>query len=142
MPRSGRVDLDSLRQDSRARCLPRGDSYVDLLLWPRICPGVPRERGSSPSHVWAHPWSSLTLLLKGSCRTLVEGQLSIPQGLGFCGRAPEPHACEVDQSPDHLLLFIPHAPFPKKGGGVEIVVLPSFGRVPTASGELLTGEFE
>jgi hypothetical protein len=103
---------------------------------------VPREHGSSPGHVQAHPWSSLTLLLEGSCRTLVEGQLSIPQGLGFCGRAPEPHTHEVDQSLDRLLLFVPHAPFPKKGGGVENVVLPSFGRVLTASGELLTGEFE
>jgi hypothetical protein len=36
-------------------------------------------------HVRAHPGSSLTLLLEGSCRTLVEGQLSLPRGLGFCG---------------------------------------------------------
>jgi hypothetical protein len=63
--------------------------------------------------------SSLTLLLEGSYRTLVEGQLSIPQGLGFCGRAPEPRAREVDQSLDRLLLFIPHAPFPKKRRGGE-----------------------
>jgi hypothetical protein len=41
MLRSGRVDVGSLRRDPRARCLPRGDSYVDLLLWPRICLGVP-----------------------------------------------------------------------------------------------------
>jgi hypothetical protein len=33
-------------------------------------------------------------------------------------------------------------PFFKKGGGVGNVVLPSLGRVPTVSGELLTGEFE
>jgi hypothetical protein len=44
---------------------------------------------------------------------------------------------------DRLLSFDPHAPFlEKKGGGVGDVVLPSLGRVPTASGELLTGEFE
>jgi hypothetical protein len=51
----------------------RRDSYVDLLLQPRIRLGVPRECGSSPGHVWAHPWSSLTPSLEGSCRTLVEG---------------------------------------------------------------------
>jgi hypothetical protein len=89
MPRSGRVDLDSLRQDSRARCLPRGDSYIDLLLWPRIRPGVPRERGSSPGHVQAYPWLSLTLLLEGSCRTLVEGQLLLPRG-SYQARGPFP----------------------------------------------------
>jgi hypothetical protein len=89
MPISGRVDLDSLRQDSRARCLPRGDSYVDLLLGPRIHPGVPRERGSRPSHVRAHPWSSLTLLLEGSYRTLVEGQLPLPRG-SYRARGPFP----------------------------------------------------
>jgi hypothetical protein len=61
-------------------------------------------------HVRAHPGSSLTLLLEGSCRTLVEGQLSFPRGLGFCGQAPEPRAHEVDQSPDRLLCD-PHAPF-------------------------------
>jgi hypothetical protein len=43
--------------------------------------GAPRESGSSPGLVWVRPQLSLTLLLKGSCRTLVEGQLSIPRGL-------------------------------------------------------------
>jgi hypothetical protein len=33
-------------------------------------------------------------------------------------------------------------PFLEKGGGVGDAVLPSFGRVPMASGELLTGKFE
>jgi hypothetical protein len=32
-------------------------------------------------HVRAHPGSSLTLLLEGSCRTLFEGQLSLPRDL-------------------------------------------------------------
>jgi hypothetical protein len=41
-----------------------------------------------------------------------------------------------------FLSFDPHAPFLEKKGGVGDVVLPSFGRVSTASGELLTGEFE
>jgi hypothetical protein len=36
-------------------------------------------------HVRAHPGSSLTLLLEGSYRTQVEGQLLFPRGLGFCG---------------------------------------------------------
>jgi hypothetical protein len=65
----------------------RGDSYVDLLLQPRIRLGVPREHGSSPSHVRAHPWSSLTLLLEGSYRTLVEGQLPLPRD-SYRARSP------------------------------------------------------
>jgi hypothetical protein len=44
-----------------------------------------------------------------------------------CGQAPEPRAREVDQGPGRLSLCDPHAPFSKKGGGVENVVLPSFG---------------
>jgi hypothetical protein len=40
-------------------------------------------------HVRAHPGSSLTLLLEGSCRTLVEGQLSLPRGL-YRARGPFP----------------------------------------------------
>jgi hypothetical protein len=40
--------------------------------------GVPRERGSIPGHVWAHPWTSLTQLLEGGCRTRVEGQPPFP----------------------------------------------------------------
>jgi hypothetical protein len=67
----------------------RGDSYVDLLLQPRIRLGVPRERGSSPSHVRAHPWSSLTLSLEGSCRNLVEGQLPLPRD-SYQARSPFP----------------------------------------------------
>jgi hypothetical protein len=67
----------------------QGDSYVDLLLQPRIRLGVPRERGSSPGHVWAHPWSSLTPSLEGSCRTLVEGQLSLPRD-SYRARSPFP----------------------------------------------------
>jgi hypothetical protein len=67
----------------------RGDSYVDLLLQPRIHFGVPRERGSRPSHVRAHPWSSLTLSLEGSCRTLVEGQLPLPRD-SYRARSPFP----------------------------------------------------
>jgi hypothetical protein len=59
-----------------------------------------------------------------------------------CGRAPEPRTREVDQNLDRLLSFDPHAPFLEKGGGVGDAVLPSLGRVPTASGELLTGKFE
>jgi hypothetical protein len=42
--------------------------------------------------------------------------LSFPvRGLAFCGRAPEPRACEVDESLSRLLLFDPHAPFLEKG---------------------------
>jgi hypothetical protein len=43
--------------------------------------GAPRESVLSPNLVWAHPQLSLTPLLEGSYRTLVEGQLSIPRGL-------------------------------------------------------------
>jgi hypothetical protein len=59
--------------------------------------------------------------------------------LAFCGRAPEPHTHEVDQSLGHLLSFDPHAPFlgKRRRGGERRTTL--IGRVSTVSGELLTG---
>jgi hypothetical protein len=54
----------------------RGDSTVDLSSSLEYIWGA-----SSPGLVWACPQLSLTPLLEGSCRTPVEGQLSIPRGL-------------------------------------------------------------
>jgi hypothetical protein len=58
--------------------------------------------------------------------------------LAFCGRVPEPHVHEVDQSLAHLLSFNPHAPsLEKRRGGEHRTTLVE--RVLTFSGELLVG---
>jgi hypothetical protein len=98
----------------------RGDSYVDLLLQSRIRLGVPRERGSSPGHVWAYPWSSLTPLLEGSCRTLVEGQFPLPRG-SYRARSPFPRC-----SGNIRLWILPppvcRACLFRRGSGIGVVV--------------------
>jgi hypothetical protein len=86
----------------------RGDSYVDLLLQPRIRLGVPRERGSSPSHVRVLPWSSLTLSLEGSCRTPVEGQLPLPR-YSYRVRSPFPGCLGISVCRSFPLLFVGRA---------------------------------
>jgi hypothetical protein len=117
------IPCDRIRGlDASPRGIPTTTSSFGLEYILGCLKSVARALG----HVRAHPGSSLTLLLEGSCRTLVKGQLSFPQGLGFYGRAPEPRAHEVDQSSDPLLCD-PHAPFRKKEEGWRMPYYPHLG---------------
>jgi hypothetical protein len=76
------IPCDRIRGlDASPYGIPTTTSSFDLEYVMGCLESVARALG----HVRAHHGSSLTLLLEGSCRTLVEGQLLFPQGLGFYG---------------------------------------------------------
>jgi hypothetical protein len=82
-------------------------------------------------HVRAHPGSSLTLLLEGSCRTLFEGQLSLPRDL-FRGSGPvsavgTPSLARTRSIKVPVVFCDPHAPFLKKEEGWRTPYYPRLG---------------